>query len=72
MYFGLMTSTLPQNILITITTIYCIGPNVEYVISNLNSVMDQISLWSMRNKLIIHPANTEAMILRTTPFIGPI
>ena len=34
--------------------------------------MDQISLWSMRNKLIIHPAKTEAIILRITPFIGPI
>ena len=27
------------------TTSYCIGPNVERVVSNLNSVMDQIS-WS--------------------------
>ena len=26
----------------------------------------------MRNKLIIHPAKTEAMILRITPFIGSI
>ena len=34
--------------------------------------MDQISLWSLRNKLIIHPAKTEAIILRITPFIGPI
>ena len=27
------------------TTFYCIGPNIERVVSNLNSVMDQIS-WS--------------------------
>ena len=57
------------------TTLYCIGPNVEHVVSNLNSVMDQISLWSMGNKLklkLSQPANTEAKILRRTPFIGPI
>lgn len=54
------------------TTLQCIGPNVKHVVSILNSVMDQISLWSMRNKLIIHPAKTEAIILRITPFIGPI
>ena len=41
--------------------LYCIGPNVEHVVSNLNSVMDQISLWSMGDKLNIQPATTEAM-----------
>ena len=33
---------------------------MSYVVSNLNSVMDQIPLWSMGNKLIIQPATTEA------------
>ena len=54
------------------TTIYCTGPDVKHVISNLNSVMEQISLWSMNNKLIIHPAKTEAIILKKTPFVGPL
>ena len=54
------------------TIIYCTGPDVEHVISNLNSVMEQTSLWSMNNKLIIHPAKTEAMILKKTPFVGPL
>ena len=53
-------------------TLYYMGPNVEHVICSMNSVMDQISLWSMRNKLTIHIAKTDAMILRKSPFIGPI
>ena len=53
------------------TTIYCTGPDVEHVTSNLNSVMEQITLWSMNDKLIFHPAKTEATILKKTPFVGP-
>ncbi|PFX28286.1 RNA-directed DNA polymerase from mobile element jockey [Stylophora pistillata] len=54
------------------TTIYCTGTNFEDVVSKLNSIMDQISLWSVKNKLTIHPSKSEAMIIRKSPFIGPL
>ena len=33
------------------TTIYCTGTNVEDVVSKLNSIMDQTSLWSVKTSL---------------------
>ena len=54
------------------TTVYCIGPNVDHVISSLNETMKQVLLWSVKNRLTIHPIKTEAMILKKSTFVGPI
>ena len=54
------------------TTVYCIGPNVDLVMSSLNKTMEQVLRWSVRNQLTIHPIKTEAMIMRKTSFVGPI
>ena len=54
------------------TTVYCIGPNVDLVMSSLNKTMEQVLMWSVRNQLTIHPIKTEAMIIRKTSFVGPI
>jgi len=53
------------------TTVYCIGPNVDQVISSLNKTMKQVFTWSVKNQLTIHPIKTEAMILKKSTFIGP-
>ena len=54
------------------TTVYCIGPNVNQVISSLNKTMKQVFMWSVKNRLTIHPIKTEAMILKKSTFIGPL
>ncbi|KAL9974522.1 hypothetical protein ACROYT_G011567 [Oculina patagonica] len=54
------------------TTVYCIGPNVDLVMSSLNKTMKQVLMWSVRNQLTIHPIKTEAMIIRKSSFVGPI
>ena len=54
------------------TTVCCIGPNVDEVMSSLNKTMEQVLMWSVKNQLTIHPIKTEAMILRKTSFVGPI
>ena len=37
------------------TTVYCIGPTVDHVLSSLNKTLKQIFMWSNRNHLTIHP-----------------
>ena len=54
------------------TTVYCIGPNVDQVISSLNETMKQVLLRSVQNRLTIHPIKTEAMILKKSTFVGPL
>jgi len=54
------------------TTVYCIGPNVNQVISSLNETMKQVLMWSVNNRLTIHPIKTEAMILKKSAFVGPL
>ena len=53
------------------TTVYCIGQNVDQVISSLNETMKQVLMWSVKNRLTIHPIKTEAMILKKSAFVGP-
>ena len=54
------------------TTVYCISPTVDHVLSSLNKTLKQILMWRNRNHLTIHPIKTEAMILRKSAFIGPL
>jgi len=51
------------------TTVYCIGPNVDQVISSLNETMKQVLMWSVKNRLTIHPIKTEAMILKKSTLL---
>ena len=53
-------------------TVYCIGKNVNQVISSLNETMRQVLMWSVKNRLTIHPIKTEAMILKKSAFVGPL
>lgn len=46
------------------TTVYCIGQNIDQVISSLNVTMKEVLMWSVKNRLTIHPIKTEAMILK--------
>ena len=54
------------------TTVYCIGPTIDHVLSSLNKILKQFLMWSTRNHLTTHPIKTEAMILRKCAFIGPL
>ena len=54
------------------TTVYCIGQNVDQVITDLNETMKQVLMWSEKNRLTIIPIKTEAMILRKSAFVGPL
>lgn len=54
------------------TTAYCIGDNVDTVILLLNSVLKQICKWSKRNRLSIHLGKSEAMLISTSSFTGPL
>ena len=54
------------------TTVYCIGQNVDQVVSSLNETMKQVLMWSVKNRLTVHPIKTEAMILKKSAFVGPL
>lgn len=54
-----------------VTTIYCLGKSFDEVCLKLNTVIDQLRLWSLRSKLSIHPIKSEAMIITKQGFIGP-
>ena len=53
------------------TTLYCVGKNFDQVCLQLNSILEQLLLWSTMNKLCIHPIKSEVMILSKTSFTGP-
>lgn len=54
------------------TTVYCIGSNVDQVISSLNETMKQVLMWRVKNQLTIHQIKTEAMVLKKSDFVGPL
>ena len=54
------------------TTAYCIGDNFDIVTKRLNLIFKQIYIWSQRNRLSIHNGKSEAVLLSTTPLIGPL
>ena len=54
------------------TTVYCTGKDLESVVDTLNSIMDEIHSWCIRNKLKVHPGKCEAMFMMQSPFIGPM
>ena len=54
------------------TTIYVIGDTVDEIVLVLQEVLDQVYTWCVKNRLIIYEGKSEAMILSTSPFIGPL
>ena len=46
--------------------------NVDQVITTLNETMKQVLMWSVKNRLTIHPIKTGAMIPRKSAFVGPL
>lgn len=54
------------------TTIYVVGNTVDDITTALQAVLDQVNSWCLSNRLILHEGKSEAMILSTTPFIGPL
>lgn len=53
-------------------TVYCTGKDLERFLDTLNSIMDEIHIWCIRNKLTVHPGKFEAMFMMRSPFIGPM
>ena len=54
------------------TTIYVVGNTVDDITTELQAVLDQVNSWCLSNRLIVHEGKSEAMILSTTPFVGPL
>ncbi|PFX26789.1 RNA-directed DNA polymerase from mobile element jockey [Stylophora pistillata] len=53
------------------TTIYCTGKSFDELCLDLNKVLDELRLWSLKSKLSIHSIKTTAMIFTKQNFIGP-
>ena len=54
------------------TTLSFIGESVDEVFAAFNIIVDNVLQWSKNNQLTIHPIKTEAMLIRKSPFIGPL
>ena len=54
------------------TTIYVVRNTVDDITTALQAVLDQVKFWCLSNRLILHEGKSEAMVLSTTPFIGPL
>ena len=46
--------------------------NPEVVTDTLNHIIGQVHKWCVRNKMSVHPGKSKVMIIRKTPFIGPL
>ena len=53
------------------TTIYVVENTVDDI-TELQAVLDQVNSWCLSNRLIVHEGKSEAMVLSTTPFVGPL
>jgi len=54
------------------TTLSYIGRSVEEIFTALNKMVNDVLLWNRINQLIIHQVKTEAMLIRKSPFVGPL
>ena len=54
------------------TTIYVVGNTVDEIVIVLQEVLEQVHTWCLKNRLIVHEGKSEAMILSTSPFTGPM
>ncbi|XP_015769126.1 PREDICTED: RNA-directed DNA polymerase from mobile element jockey-like [Acropora digitifera] len=54
------------------TTIHVVGNTVNDITTELQAVLDRVNSWCLSNRLIVHEGKSEAMVLSTTPFVGPL
>ena len=54
------------------TTLSVTGEIIDEVFAALNTMVEIVLQWSINNQLTIHPIKTEAMLIRKSPFIGPL
>ena len=54
------------------TTNFTIGENIDNVILTLQSILDQVYTWCQSNRLIAHESKSEALIISSQNFIGPL
>ena len=54
------------------TTLSVTGEIIDEVFAALSTMVEMVLQWSINNQLTIHPIKTEAMLIRKSPFIGPL
>ena len=54
------------------TTLSVSGEIIDEVFAAFNTMVEMVLQWSINNQLTIHPIKTEAMLIRKSPFIGPL
>ena len=54
------------------TTLSVTGEIIDEVFAALNTMVEIVLQWSINNQLTIHPIKTGAMLIRKSPFIGPL
>ena len=54
------------------TTIYNIGKEVEETIDALNHILNDFRVWCCKNHLTVHTGITEAMLISSHAFVGPL
>ena len=54
------------------TTLTSIGETVDQVILKLNETLGLVSEWCYKNGMTVHPAKTEAMLIKRGTFVGPL
>ena len=54
------------------TTLTSIGETVDQVILKLNETLGFESEWCYKNGMTVHPAKTEAMLIKRGTFVGPL
>jgi hypothetical protein len=54
------------------TTLTNIGATVGQVILKLNETLGPVSEWCYKNGMTVHPAKTEAMLIKRGTFVGPL
>ena len=69
--FASYVNDLPDSIASGEVYIYVVGNTVDDITRELQAVLDQVNSWCLNNRLIVHEGKSEAMVLSTTPFVGP-
>ena len=54
------------------TTLSVTGEIIDEVFAALNTMVEIVLQWSINNQLTIHPIKTGAMLIKKSPFIGPL
>ena len=54
------------------TTIYYIGKEVEETIDAFNFILNDFRVWCFKNHLTVHTGKTEAMLISSNAFVGPL